>query len=228
MDQMPQMPPTLPGVVDLFMRAKEMVMKRWQFLMMLAFIPSVFSFLTVMIGSGKQGASLGVVFILNVIQVVTAIISAVAMIMGLGDESLNDVKKAYQMALPKAVSFVWAGLLSGIVSGLAYILLVVPGIYLTVAFVFVPFVVVLEGVRGWAAAKRSKEMVKGRWWALFGRLIALYVAAMVVASVIATVVGMLQSNFLLALMPVILMTLIWPLAYSYVFLIYRALKSAKA
>jgi hypothetical protein len=63
----------------------------------------------------------------------------------------------------------------GIAIGLAA--LVLPGVYLTVRWFFVPQAVVLEGKRGVQALRRSGEMVGGLWWRTFGIVILANLAA---------------------------------------------------
>ena len=58
---------------------------------------------------------------------------------------------------------IWA-----LVTVLAYILLIIPGIYITVALYFTTTVMVVENIVGIESLKRSKELVSGRWWNAFG------------------------------------------------------------
>jgi hypothetical protein len=63
----------------------------------------------------------------------------------------------------------------GIAIGLAA--LVIPGIYLTIRWFFVPQAVVLEGKRGLQALGRSGEVAEGFWWRTFGIVILANLAA---------------------------------------------------
>lgn len=51
-------------------------------------------------------------------------------------------------------------------------LLIIPGIYLTVVFSMTPAAVMLEDQVGWAALRRSRELVYGYWFKTFGLLLA--------------------------------------------------------
>jgi hypothetical protein len=64
---------------------------------------------------------------------------------------------------------------AGIAVGLAA--LVIPGIYLTIRWFFVPQVVVLQGRRGRQALAGSGEVVEGFWWRAFGIVILANLAA---------------------------------------------------
>lgn len=68
---------------------------------------------------------------------------------------------------------------------LGSLLLIIPGIYLAVAFSMTPAVVMLEERAGWAALRRSRDLVRGYWWKTLGLLlvsllipVAVFVAAM--------------------------------------------------
>jgi hypothetical protein len=64
---------------------------------------------------------------------------------------------------------------AGIVLGL--LALIVPGIYLTVRWFFVPQAVVIDGRRARGALSRSGEVVEGFWWRAFGIVIVANLAA---------------------------------------------------
>lgn len=49
-------------------------------------------------------------------------------------------------------------------------LLIIPGIYLAVAFYMTPATVMLEDRVGWGALRRSRDLVRGHWWKTFGLL----------------------------------------------------------
>lgn len=76
-----------------------------------------------------------------------------------------------------AVFFALLIMLAGILLGL--ILLIVPGIYVAVRWYFVTQSVVVDGVRGAAALRRSWELVAGNWW----RVLAIGVVSAVVVAV---------------------------------------------
>jgi hypothetical protein len=58
---------------------------------------------------------------------------------------------------------------AGIVLG--FLALIVPGIYLTIRWYFVPQTVVIEGARGPVALSRSRLLVEGFWWRTFGLVV---------------------------------------------------------
>ncbi len=82
------------------------------------------------------------------------------------------------------VLLVLSGLL--IIAFLAHIL---PGIWLSVISVITLPVLLVEGVGGFGAVRRSVSLVRGRWWPTFGTVIVAYVITTVLTLVVAAVVG---------------------------------------
>jgi hypothetical protein len=66
----------------------------------------------------------------------------------------------------------------------AFVALVLPGIWLTVAWSAAIPALLVEGLGGPAALKRSFGLVKDRWWATCGRLVVAYILVSVVTGVV--------------------------------------------
>jgi hypothetical protein len=81
----------------------------------------------------------------------------------------------------RAGATVWLSILLGLglVGGL--ILLVIPGVWLAIAWVVAFPVMLVEGTGGTKALRRSMALVKGRWWATLGRLLVANILASVVS-----------------------------------------------
>ncbi len=83
--------------------------------------------------------------------------------------------------------------LSTLISGLAFFIFVIPGIYLQIAFSFVLFVLVAEGKRGMSVLTTSWYRVKGYWWPVFGRLLGFGVIVVAVLGILSAVLAPLAS-----------------------------------
>jgi len=77
----------------------------------------------------------------------------------------KDSSRAWGMFLPMVV----IGLLQGLVTFGGFILLIVPGIYLSIALAYSQLAYIDQGIRGWQALTFSRELVRGRWWGVFWR-----------------------------------------------------------
>ena len=81
------------------------------------------------------------------------------------DISINE---AYRFGLGKIWPMFLASLLYGIAVTLGLILLIIPGIFLSISFCLFFYAIVVEGTGPWNALKRSKKLIKGSWWRTFG------------------------------------------------------------
>ena len=77
---------------------------------------------------------------------------------------------------------------------IGFILLVVPGLILFVRLLFGPSIVVVEGLRGRKALRRSWALTKGNGWRVFGIMIVAGLVAAVVGGVIGAIGEAIASN----------------------------------
>lgn len=94
------------------------------------------------------------------------------------ETTIND---SFDYAASRLLSLIWVSLLEVFIFFLVGLLLIVPLLgllvdlflfpYLAVSFCLAIPVVMTEGLTGWPALRRSREIVQGRWWPTFGRLL---------------------------------------------------------
>jgi len=97
---------------------------------------------------------------------------------------LGDALRAGLRVFPAAALVV---LMYGLVVGVA-LLLVIPGVWLAVRWYFGAQAVVVDDRRGADALERSADVVRGRWWSTFGRLIVLGVVGFAIALVVGGII----------------------------------------
>ncbi|MGE5392519.1 MAG: hypothetical protein ACM3NH_02125 [Candidatus Saccharibacteria bacterium] len=128
--------------------------------------------------------------------------------------------------------YLWVSILESLVVALGFVLLIIPGFLFAGWFVFANILIITEGLRGTQALSRSKAYVKGRWWAIVGRLLYL----MLVFIAVYFVFGLLTAGIeavkpmphLLNLLYVVLAVLISPLSIFYLYELYlSARRSAR-
>ena len=115
-----------------------------------------------------QIAGIGVAAVLSFVG---ATIATGACFKAIADGYLGEQaewRSALGYAARRLHSIVWVTVLGGLLSVLGLLLLVIPGVYLYVAFAVAVPVLLTEGVRGRKALGRSRRLVKGRWWGTFG------------------------------------------------------------
>lgn len=81
-------------------------------------------------------------------------------------------------------SYLWVAILMGAASFVGTFFLIVPGIIFTVWFFFGSVILVLEGVRGAAALKASKQLVQNKFWPVLWRLVVPFGLYLLILSVL--------------------------------------------
>lgn len=84
-------------------------------------------------------------------------------------EEQSPVKSTVQIVRHKLHSLVWIHSLTGIIVFAGSFLLIVPGIVFFIYYFVSGYVFLVEGVKGYGALKRSREIVKGYGWAVARR-----------------------------------------------------------
>jgi hypothetical protein len=165
------------------------------------------------------GAIIGaIVSIIALFWVQGALVEAVQDVMdGRADLSLGETFQRVRGRIPAiAVASILAGL--GIAVGL--ILLIVPGLVLLTWWVLIIPVIVLEGTSAGEAFSRSRELVRGHGWSVFGVIVLtflLLVAFSIVLSLVLTpVADWLQSfisNIVSGTLTAPFIAVVWTLLY---------------
>ena len=75
-----------------------------------------------------------------------------------------DWRDSLRFARSKLGSLLWLSFLTTVCVIAGFLLCILPGVYLWIAWTVAAPVLLLEDVRGWKAMKRSRQLVKGRFW----------------------------------------------------------------
>jgi hypothetical protein len=81
----------------------------------------------------------------------------------------------------------WLSIILVVGIALGVIALIVPGIWLAIAWSVAYPVMLVEGTGGFAALKRSFKLVEGHWWSTCGRLLVAYILVQVITTVAALI-----------------------------------------
>jgi hypothetical protein len=139
------------------------------------------------------------------------------------------------MVAPEAYGAVGAGklgmlavaaILDVLAIAIGLILLIVPGIYLAIRFLFFAQAIVLEGTGLTEAFGRSGELVKGSWWRVFGITLLVGIPCGIVAGIIGAVCGAVAGPVLGVVIGTVLAAmLIWPIEITAMTLLYSDLRA---
>jgi hypothetical protein len=103
-------------------------------------------------------------------------------------------RHSLQVAVGRLGPLVWLAILAEVLLVIAFILLVIPGIYLTVCWMLALPVLMFEGIGGYRALHRSRELISGYWWTAFGALLVGFIAIAVVYVVVGVILNAIANS----------------------------------
>jgi hypothetical protein len=143
---------------------------------------------------------------------------------GRADLSVGDTFRRVQ---PNLASVIVAGLLAGLGIALGLVLLIVPGLVLLTWWIVVIPVIVLEGRRAGEAFSRSRELVRGYGWNVFGVIVLTILILIGVSLVLEIVLSPLADWLQSFVSNIISGTIATPFAAVAWSLLYFRLREAK-
>lgn len=87
-------------------------------------------------------------------------------------QDAKDVRSELETAKPLFWPAVLASILAGLIILGGMILFIIPGIIFSIWYAFVLYAVALDNNTATGSLKASKDLVTGRWWSVFWRLLA--------------------------------------------------------
>jgi len=188
-----------------------------------AFLSLVIGFGSVTLPSGKGTITLFAVlgvFALAFLQ----ILAGIAIIRAVGDSEKREITTYFREAFPLFLSFLWVSILVGFLEVVGFILLIIPGIIISVYLSLAVFIVLFESERGVDALKKSHSYVKGRWWAVFGRMLVIILISGILGGI-----GAFFSSKDAALgqvISVVIQILVVPFSVAYMYFLYTSVKES--
>lgn len=172
--------PALPTTGALLSDTFASYRKRFMLLFLIALPPALMSIIAglfsdpaLMFGDGAPVFDPSVfvgVIVGAFVMVFLYLLSGVATILAVADETITSPVVAWERALPVLPRYFVTSLFVGVWICIGFLLLIIPGIIFSVQYTFSALVSVLEGKKATEAMAQSKSYVKGRWGAVAGRL----------------------------------------------------------
>jgi hypothetical protein len=127
------------------------------------------------------------------------------------------ILQSYRIAFRKLWTLLGAWFVAGLLVGLGYLLMIIPGILLTVAFSLITPVIMLEDISAGKSRERSRGLTAGFRWQIFALLLIYYIVYYTISGVFgslltaaaylvggASIVGLSISSLLIA--PLLILT----------------------
>lgn len=150
-----------------------------------------------------------------------------AMIYATRDKNVN-FSDSLKLGLSKLVPIFLLMMLTVLIVVGGFILLIIPGIIFMVWFAFSQFALINENLGVIKSLKRSRELVRGKWWDVFGRLLFLLLIS-ILFEIPSAILGRLDPGITGGiLVNTATSAVITPLMTIYMFLLYTNLKGSKS
>ncbi len=122
------------------------------------------------------------------------------------------VGESLSFAAGRVVPLIWLSILYSVGLIIPFLALIIPGVWLAVAWSVSYPALLAEDVRGSKALGRSFRLTKGRWWPTFGALLVMYLIVLVISGILgllfgATLIGSLDNEAVAAVLTTIVNTL---------------------
>ncbi len=243
-EPIPEAPRALPGGWALIKSAFAQYKMHFEALLPMLLIVFVASLLNTIVATGKDAFAISLASLLNVFIVFISYIAIVFVITSehprKGETSLY-YQKAWNMAwaylfvavLVACASF---GRLQGqMLAGGGFFLFIIPGFIASMYLGFSTFIFITEDVRGIQALVRSWYYVRGNFWKIFIRYLALLILLIIVTGLYSGIMGIFGHNLFTAhktfaatvLMDILNTFFTSPFTIFFLFVLYRELKSRK-
>jgi hypothetical protein len=105
------------------------------------------------------------------------------------EKKLPKISEQFRHSLLLLLPGIEVSLLTGLITALGFLFLLVPGIIFSIWFAFSFHKVILDEVNIIESIKESKNLVSGRWWGVFWRLLAPSLAFGLLAYVVQRLLG---------------------------------------
>jgi hypothetical protein len=140
----------------------------------------------------------------------------------------HTVGSLARSAVPVIGPLVIAGILAGLAIGIGLLLLIVPGLYLLTIWAVLAPVIVIERTEALAAFGRSRELVRGSGWQVFGVIVVLFLLQLVVTAVIQAIANSAADSVVgYSLADLVVRLLVAPLSALAAAVLYFELKALR-
>jgi hypothetical protein len=106
-----------------------------------------------------------------------------------------DLGSLFRSVTPVLAPLIVAGIVAGIAIGIGFVLLIVPGLFLLTIWAVIAPVIVVERTRPFDSFGRSRELVKGNGWSVFGVILVILIGTAIVGAVFQALLISISDSF---------------------------------
>jgi len=148
-------------------------------------------------GSDASGAEAAAFILVALLSGLSTLLATAACFKAVADAWLGatpDAGRSLRFALRNLLRLIWLAIVFGCGLTLAFLALVVPGVWLFVAWSLAVPVLLFERVGAFKSLGRSFRLVRGRWWPVCGALIVGYLLASVISGIVQLIPDAIASG----------------------------------
>ena len=145
-------------------------------------------YLVVAVVTGIAAGGLGLLLVALVISLMAGVLYQGVVVSlvrdvqdGKRDRSMSDLVNE---AMPFVGSLLGAGVLAAVATGIGFVLLVVPGLILLTIWAVIAPVIVIERSGVMDSFRRSRELVRGNGWPVFGAILVAFLITFIVGAIL--------------------------------------------
>lgn len=105
----------------------------------------------------------------------------------------SDWRRAMRIGVRRTLAIIIATIVIGVLIGIGFVLVIVPGIFLLISFAVVWESLIIEGIGPMDSIKRSWRLVSGERWRLFGAGLLIMIIAVIVFGILSAVVWLILA-----------------------------------
>ncbi len=183
----------VPSITDLFAEGWTFAFKRWELILALV-LPLLFvATQEYFFVPASAMSTLGLV-IFNLLALIWYFLAALASFYIISNNEKHvSLNEGITWSRQHVWKFAWLYLLMSVIVYGGLLLFLIPGIIVMVLTFFAPYVYIKEGRKGMEAILRSRELVKGRWFAVFVMLFKILLILIGMGILMGIAVGIISS-----------------------------------
>lgn len=213
----------LPSVGTFFGDAWKQYRAQLELLAKIRLVPAV---LALLIGLAAARNRLGLAGIGSIVSIVVELFAYAALLYVITHpaQTTPAVGDAYANGKKRLGSIIWILFLTSLLSVGGAFFFLVPGIIFSIWFSLAVFVFAVEGHQGIGALMKSREYVRGHWWAVLGRVVLLSVGIGILVSLPQQLLISAKIPLLASLYNFIVSIFVTPFAMVGTYTLYRHLR----
>jgi len=219
------------SISSLIKDALSIYMQNIKVFLLIVLVPAVLSGIAAFFEPEKNEIQTQTVSAFFLIATILSIAASLFMTLALihkGADTTLDAKAAYQKGAGQFLKYILFAIVLTLILVVAFVLLIIPGIWLSVSFSFAMFFLLLENQSIVQSLRSSFNLVKGKWWGVLGRSLILgllsiaFVIVLELLGVIFSVALGVDGAYALKAMLAFLLT---PFSILYMYLLFKDLQS---